>query len=65
MLDSLTIHDITKEQYLATAKLVQDQRLEPNGALAIDIMRQNNVTEIYTYDENFTNIQEITKLPKL
>jgi hypothetical protein len=63
MHDNITIHDVTREAYLAAIELADDLKLEPNDALAIDTMKQNNITQIYTYDQNFNNIQGITKLP--
>jgi len=64
MLDNLQIHGVTREQYLAATELADELKLECNDALAIDITKQNNVTEIYTFDEDFNNIQGIAKLPK-
>ena len=63
MHDNITIHGVTREAYLAAVELADDLKLEPNDALAIDIMKQNGVTEIYTFDQDFNNIQNITKLP--
>ena len=65
MLNNMTIVDVTKDAYFAAAELGQDLKLEPNDALAVDIMRQNEITEIYTFDEHFNNIDGITKLPTL
>lgn len=65
MLDNLKIHGVTREQYLVATELGDDLKLDPNDALAIDIMKQNNVVEIYTFDEDFDNTQEISKLPRL
>jgi predicted nucleic acid-binding protein len=55
--------DVTKDAYFAAAELGQDLKLEPNDALAVDIMRQNEITEIYSFDEHFNNIDGIIKLP--
>ena len=40
MLNNMKIVDVTKDAYFAAAELGQDLKLEPNDALAIDIMRQ-------------------------
>lgn len=64
MHDNITIHGVTRETYLAAVELADDLKLEPNDALAIDTMKQNNITEIYTFDQDFDNIQGITKLPQ-
>ena len=63
MLNNVKIMDVTKDAYFAAAELGEDLKLEPNDALAIDIMRQNEIAEIYTFDEHFTNIDGIIKLP--
>jgi uncharacterized protein len=65
MLDNVTIIDATKDAYFAAVALGEDFKLEPNDALAIDVMRQNNVSEIYSFDEHFDNIDGVTRLPKI
>ncbi len=64
MLDNIIIHGVTREAYFAATELGDDLKLEANDALAIDIMRLSNVTEIYTFDEDFDHIEGITRLPK-
>ncbi len=63
MLNNIKIMDVTKDAYFAAAELGQDLKLEPNDALAVDIMRQNEIAEIYTFDEHFTKIDGIIKIP--
>jgi uncharacterized protein len=63
MLNNVKIMDVTKDSYFAAAELGADLKLEPNDALAVDIMRQNEIAEIYTFDEHFTNIDGIIKIP--
>jgi uncharacterized protein len=65
MLDNITIVDATKDAYFAAVALGEDFKLEPNDALAIDVMRQNNISEIYSFDEHFDNIDGVTRLPKI
>ena len=65
MLDNVKIMDVTKDVYFAATELCEDLKLEPNDALAIDVMRQNNITEIYSFDEHFNQIEGITRLPRL
>ncbi len=64
MLDTVTIHGVTREAYFAATELGDDLRLEANDALTVDIMRSHNVTEIYTFDEDFDHVEGITRLPK-
>jgi uncharacterized protein len=65
MLNNLVILDVTRDAYFAAAEISNDLKLEPNDALAVDIMRQNGISEIYTFDEHFNNIDGIIKLPYL
>ena len=65
MQNNMKIMDVTKDAYFAATELGQDLKLEPNDALAVDIMRQNEITEIYTFDEHFNNIDSISKLPTI
>jgi uncharacterized protein len=63
MLNNVKIMDVTKDAYFAAAELGEDLKLEPNDALAIDIMRQNEIAEIYTFDEHFSKIDGVIKIP--
>jgi len=63
MLDNVKILDVTKDAYFAAVEMGEDFKLEPNDSLAVDIMRQNDVTEIYSFDDHFNKIDGITRLP--
>jgi predicted nucleic acid-binding protein len=63
MLDNVKITGITREAYFAAAELGDDLKLEANDALAVDVMRLNNIKEIYSFDEDFDEIEGITRLP--
>jgi hypothetical protein len=65
MLDNVGIIDVTRDEYLAATELGEDLKLEPNDALAIDVMRQNGITEIYSFDEHFNQVDGITRLPSM
>ena len=65
MLDNVKIHGVTREAYFAAAELGEDLRLEANDALAVDVMRMNNIEEIYSFDEDFDQIEGLSRLPKL
>jgi predicted nucleic acid-binding protein len=65
MLDNVKILDVTKSAYFAATELGEDLKLESNDAIAIDLMRQNGVAEIYSFDEHFNQIDGITRLPSL
>jgi uncharacterized protein len=65
MLDNVKIMGVTKDSYFAATELGEELKLEPNDALAIDMMRQNDITEIYSFDEHFNQIDTIIRLPSL
>ena len=65
MLDNVKILDVTKETYFAAVEMGDDYKLEPNDALAVDLMRQNGVEEIYSFDEHFSKVDGITRLPSI
>jgi len=64
MLDNVTIHGVTREAYFAAVELGDDLRIEANDALAVDVMKLSNVTEVFTFDEDFDHVEGITRLPK-
>jgi len=65
MLDNVKILGVSKEAYFAAAELGDDLRLEANDALAVDVMRQSDMKEIYSFDEGFDHVEGILRLPKL
>jgi hypothetical protein len=65
MLDNVRIVDVTRDAYFAATELGEDLKLEANDALAIDVMRLNDIKEIYSFDEDFNQIEGIAKLPTL
>ena len=65
MLGNVKIMGVTREAYFAATELGDDLKLEANDALAVDVMRLNNIKEIYSFDEDFDQIEGITRLPTL
>jgi predicted nucleic acid-binding protein len=63
MLDNVTIKEVTREAYLAATELGDDLKLEANDALAIYIMKANDITDIYSFDEHFDEVEGIKRLP--
>ena len=63
MLDNLRIVGVSRDQYFAAVELGEDLKLESNDALAVDMMQQNGVREIYSFDEHFAHVDGIVKLP--
>jgi predicted nucleic acid-binding protein len=44
--------------------LSKDLKIDPNDALAVKAMKTSNINEIYSFDEDFDKVEEITRLPK-
>jgi len=65
MMDNVRMHGVSREAYFAATELGEDLKLDPNDALAADVMRLNNIKEIYSFDDNFDKLQGIIRLPKL
>jgi len=63
MLDNVKILGVSAECYFAATELGKDLKLEANDALAVDVMRQNDICEILSFDEHFDNIEGILRLP--
>lgn len=64
MLDNVKIISVTPEAYFAAIEVGEDLKLEPNDALVVDAMQQNNITEVYSFDEHFDRVEGINRLPK-
>jgi len=65
MFDNVKILGVSKDTYFAAAELGGDLKLDPNDALAVEVMRLGGIDEIYSFDEDFEKVEEITKLPKI
>jgi predicted nucleic acid-binding protein len=64
MLENVRILGVSAESYFAATELGEELKLEVNDALAVDVMRQNDMEEIYTFDERFEQIDGIKRLPE-
>jgi hypothetical protein len=65
MLNNVKIIGVSGETYLAAVELGEELKLEANDALAIDLMLQNNINEIYSFDGHFDNLEGISRLPSI
>jgi len=62
MVDNVVIEGVDRALYLSATDLGRELELDPNDALAVEVMRLNGVEEIYTFDHDF-GVQGITRLP--
>ncbi len=63
-LDSLEVEGVGKEDYLAAAELGRDLNRDTNDALAVLVMKNHRVGEIYSYDGDFDGLEGVQRLPK-
>jgi predicted nucleic acid-binding protein len=63
-LDNLRTETVDRDQYLAAAELGRDLNRDPNDALAVLVMREHKLREVYTYDGDFDELEGIVRLPK-
>jgi len=63
MLDDIKIQELSIKAHFAATELGDDLKPDPNDALAIDVMRLNNIKEICSFDEGFDKIEGILRLP--
>lgn len=64
ILDNLKVLGVGGEQYFAATELGLELELDPNDALAVQIMREHDLTEIYTFDRRFEMVKGIVRLPR-
>ena len=62
-LESVEVLGVSKSEYLAASKLGQELKIDPNDALAFQIMSSRALTEIYSYDRVFEGIAGIKRVP--
>jgi len=62
-LDNVTIADVTANDYLIAAEMGRELNLDPNDALAVHLMQENDLSEIYSFDEGFEKIEGIKRVP--
>lgn len=62
-LDNVIISDVTANDYLIAAEMGKELNLDPNEALAVHLIQENDVSEIYSFDEGFEKVEGITRLP--
>lgn len=65
MLDNVKILGVERDTYFAAAELGGDLKLDPNDALAVEVMRLGGVDEIYSFDEDFEKVEGVTRLPEI
>lgn len=60
--ENIEIVSVTREMYALAIELSKDTKLGINDALAVVLMQQKQVSEIYSFDKDFDSLDEITRL---
>jgi len=63
MADNVVVKGVSRDLYLSATDLGRELDLDPNDALAVELMRLNGVEEIYTFDHDFDSVQGVKRLP--
>jgi len=64
-LDNVETARVSKEDYSAATELGMELELDPNDALAVQVMRLHNINEIYSFDKDFEKVKGTTRLPSI
>jgi len=62
---NITILSIDAREFFVATELGRELKLDPNDALAVKIMYENDLKEIYSFDKDFDRIENIVRLPIL
>jgi predicted nucleic acid-binding protein len=63
--ENVDVYPTSKEHYEAAASIAKDRSVSVNDALAYILMKKHGLTEIYSFDKHFNQLQDITKLPAI
>ncbi|MEA2033766.1 MAG: type II toxin-antitoxin system VapC family toxin [Euryarchaeota archaeon] len=61
--DNVRIVDVTTEDYIGAIELMSELKMDPNDSLAVDVMRCEDINEIYTFDRGFDGVAGIIRVP--
>ncbi|MBO3803991.1 MAG: type II toxin-antitoxin system VapC family toxin [Candidatus Brockarchaeota archaeon] len=61
---SVRVVDVTKNLYVASMHTADVHDVSVNDALALNIMKDRDINEIYSFDKHFDNMPEIRRLTR-
>jgi len=62
--DNVNIVDVTVEDYLGAVELMSELKMDPNDCLAVEVMRREDINEIYSFDRGFDGVAGIIRVEK-
>jgi predicted nucleic acid-binding protein len=60
--ENIIVKDVTTQDYIEAVRVANREKVSVNDALAYVIMRNNNISEIYTFDEKHFKKLNVTIL---
>jgi len=61
--DSVQVEGVTAADYLAAVESAQDFGVDPNDSLAVRLMRNHQVSDIFSFDRGFDKVEGIRRIP--
>ncbi len=62
--DFIIVEDIDKNKYIEGLELARQNRIKINDGLAVVVMKNLGITEIYSFDEHFDKIEGIQRIER-
>jgi predicted nucleic acid-binding protein len=57
--------DVSREDYFGGIELMKEIGLDPNDSLAAQLMKNEGIREIYSFDRDFDRVKEIKRIHSL
>jgi hypothetical protein len=64
-LKNVKIMDVSREDYFGGIELMKEIGLDPNDSLAAQLMKNEGIREIYSFDRDFDRVKEIKRIHSL
>jgi len=60
--DNILIHEVSEEDYLKALSIAEDQQVGANDALAYVVMKETEISKIYSFDKDFDAFKDIYRM---
>lgn len=62
--DFIKIEDVNKDKYIESVEIAKQNKIKINDGLAVVVMKNSGISEIYSFDEHFDKIEGIKRVEK-
>lgn len=62
-MENIKIEGVSSDDYLLAIDTASELNLDPNDALAVNVMKKNKIKEILSFDTGFEGIEGIERAP--